>query len=325
MPIPEKPSGQDEVIVDDFSDFIDEMPEVKEPEPEVETKPEVEKPEAETEEKPETEPEVEKPETETETETEINKFKLDDVDYTIDEIREFKKSHDNYENWRKTLTQKSQVAANLTEDQLQAVLTATDNLKRVDVPDDFNSPVSQIDFLKDDPFLVEVEDAEGLPAEVDLKPYLRPFIKQYEGKIKELQEKMGNYEAENNKIQQQNVLSEMRNNMSKFPKFAISDVSLETIDSILTAKNSHPEYDKLMAYKAVAQYAKETNLSFSKAYNKMYAKEIIEEKEAKRIKENAKKPPPESPSKPAPVDEVDKMYNDLWGEEDIVAKINALP
>jgi hypothetical protein len=117
----------------------------------------------------------------------------------------------------------------------------------------------------------------------------------------------------------------MKTNMLTFPEISISNLSKDTIDSILTAGVSHPDYDKLMKYKSVASYARDAQIPFDKAYRRLYASEIVEDKEAQRLKNNLKKRPPEPPAKTPPTTDVDTLYNEQFGEDDVYTKIQALP
>jgi hypothetical protein len=318
------PSNTEELQVDEFDDYLDELPEqpTKEPQGDVKEDNKGEEPPADKSEEPPAKPSKDVQEDKPE---EISKVKIGENEYTLEEIEEFKKSHENYDNWRTNLTQKSQIAANLTEEQITAIMRATENLKKIEVPKEFDSPMPEIDFQNEDPFTVEVEDSEGLPAEIDLKPYLKPFVKNYESKISELENKLSNYETENKQIQQEKVITEMKVNMKEFEDIAIDNLSLETIDSILVAGNSHPDYDKLMRYKAVASYARDADLPFPKAYGKLYAKEIADRKEGERLKNNLKGKPPEPPSKGGATSDIDEMYDEMFGSDTVEDKLAALP
>lgn len=269
------------------------------------------------------EPEQKEDATEEQAET-TKAIELDGEKYTPEDIKKFRHAFENQSQWQKNLTEKSQIAAQLTPEQIETIMKATNHLREVKVPEEYEYDTPEIDLTSEEPFLVEVEDADGLPAEVDLKPYIKPFIAQYSKKLSEMEEKIREYETQVDEVRQQNAFNYLTSNMKEVPDLAIPDLTMDKLDSILRAGKTHPDYEKLMRFKVISNFANETGLDFKSAYRKLAMKEIMQEKEAERLKKNLDTPPPEPPAKAATKSSIDEFYDDVFGE-DVEGRINALP
>ena len=315
-------------------DLIEESPVIETAQPETEEHP-LTNPEEPTKKEPEKkteEPSDEKgkeepgkePEDETEPE-EAPKFKVGELELTEAEWLERNKAFENQTEWKKNLTTKSQIAGNLTDEQIEKILSSTENLKSIPVPEEYDAgDLKEIDLTSDEPFNVQVTDEDGLEFDVDLKPYLKPFIQAQQQETAKITKELTQLKEENAVLQQENGLNAMKSAMIEIPDLKIDDLDMNKLDQILTSGETHPDYIKLMRYKSAVNFATENKLSFKAGYARLFAKEIAEQKEAERIAKNKSKAAPEKPAQAPVKDASDEFYENEFGD-DVVGRVNALP
>ena len=320
---------------DDFDSYMDSTPDKEEPnkadEEPNETGEEVKTDEVKAEEVKAEEVKTEESKSEDESkdaekeEPTPDKIKVGELEFTESEIMEGRKAFDNLKQWQKNMTEKSQIVSNLTDEQVNKIMTATDHLRNIKMPDEFDTEVKELDLTDDAPFTVEVEDSDGIPVSIDLKPYLKPFLTGQSKQLQALQGKIDGYEGELTTAKQDNALNYMHRNMADFPDLKIDGLTADKIETIIQAGITHPDYDKLMKFKTAAEYATSSGVEFKDAYKRLFAGEIASNKEANRIKRNVEKTlKPEPPAKTINTSEVDDLYENEFGE-DVIGKINALP
>ena len=248
------------------------------------------------------------------------KVKLDDVEYDLEQIKEFKDAYINKHKWSKNLTEKSATAANLTDEQLKYIVDVTNNFRNLDaiqVPPEYESAQKNIDLSDDAPFIVAIENEDGNTVQTDLKPYLRPFVSHYQTKLNELQDNLAQAQIENG-------FNLLVSQVAQIPDIHIADLSLEKLNQILVAGSNHPDYESLERIKLASQYSVDNQIPIKDAYNRLFAHKKVEEKNVERIKNNQKSPAPEPPGTTPVVDEVQKQVDDTFGGDSAADRLNQL-
>lgn len=284
----------------DLAKFIEESPVInKETPPEAKEKEPEEPGEAETEESKEDEL------------IESKKYKIRDVEFAEDELVEALEDRKNRTAWQKNLTQKSQIAASLAEDQIKLLIPYA--LRQRELPKDLEKVFEAPELPKS--FKYETEDGDEMEIAVNkLPPEMlkalgqQMFLTMYpdlDQQRQEVEKRAGEVAEKMKQIvsyQELDATDKALRFMQEHPDYAITirkgESLKENLGSILNSGGLHPELAKANKFLMLLRHIQEHGGTLEEAYAFHEGNQIKQKKVKEQIKKNQESDiPPEKGGK----------------------------
>jgi len=306
----------------DLNKLLEEAPVVSQPS---EEKPEEK--ESPSKEKAEQKQPAQKTETEEEKKTETTTteepvVKVGEQEYPVSFIEEALRDHQNRKAWQKNLTQRSQLAARIPDEQLELLLPYA--LAQKELPENIVDELKKFDEL---PKTFKIVDEDGYEIEVPLESLDKTFLESLKKAVikevfPEYQQIKQEYENLKSEFEQTKQMTEQQlietgktytmNFMQEHPEVAVTvkdgeDIE-EVLKTIMEAGPDHPEFENAQRFLILAKVVSEQGGTLDDAYKIVYGKKEEKKKMVQSIQEKQKAVLPERVGGEVPTKPEDEQF-----------------